>query len=234
MTWYGWKGGWPLQWGGGPTDIELINEGLRSSVGKGHMADSDGIEWRWRECRALGLSLVMTMAERGLNQFDPGKATDALSFYRELFRLPSNMADQSAREAADLLYHKKPELDVPSILDELRRIDQRFSILERPWAETTTTMHGRAFEDWDRENPFALFPNQRGDSYVPNYSNAFDLVVLFDTGTDPPVGNIENAALTAARAYLDDALPSWMNYTIAGSVGIILDVTPLDWGYFDA
>jgi hypothetical protein len=227
--WYGWQGGWPLQWGGGPSQIEKINAALFASVGRGHAAEQDGIEWLWRQSRAAALASISLMAERAVAQHDPALATDALPYYRELFALPDSLGDQLAREAADDRYHTQPAVDVPSVVAKLQRIDSRFSIVERPWSASATTINGRAFEDWDQALPYGI---GRGDTVAPNYSNALDLVVLFDI-TDAPTGPLEAAALSAARDYLDDVLPSWVDYSIMGSSGFVLDQSPLDWTGFD-
>jgi hypothetical protein len=228
MTWFGWQGGWPLQFGGGPTPIEKINQALFDAVGKGHAADQDGVEWLWRNSRAVGLAMMSTLSERAVAQFDPRRATDALPYYRELFALPVDLSDQLAREAADIQYHTKPQADVPSIAATLANIDPRFSIVERPWGKTGTTVPGRTLEDWEGTAPFGI---GRGETLYPNYSNAFELVVLFDITT--PVESVgERAALGQARRYLDSVLPSFDTYSIRGSIGFIVGSSPLGWTGF--
>lgn len=229
MQWNGWAGGWPMQWGGGPTLIESTHAALVAVVGQGHAADSDGIEWRWRECRAVGLAILTSYMDRALAQHDPQSATDALPFYREVFGLPDSLGDQDTRDTAHRKYHARPAADVPSVRAELKRIDPRFEILERGWSSSATTIPGRVFEDYTGAAPFRL---GRGDSLFPAFSHAFELVVLFDI-TDAPTGPVEATAVQLARDYLDEALPAWVGYSIMGSTGFILDQSPLDWTGFD-
>jgi len=223
----GWSEPWPLHWGGAPTPIAAMLAALRAAVGKGHAADADGVEWRWREARAIALAIIGSHAERAQAQFEPRSATDALSFYRELCALPDGIGDELVRARADELLHSPGDVTSASIAADLKAIDERLTIVERPWAESTTTIAGRAFEDWGRLLPFNL---GRGDTLYPNYSDAFELVVLFDAGL-PPFGNTERLAREAAVAYLDDALPAWCTYRILGGgvpTGFILDLSPLD------
>lgn len=189
------------------------------------MAERDGVEWRWREARAIGLSIIASHAERALAQFEPRFATDALPFYRELYQLPQSASDSEVRSTADALSH------LTRIEQSLKNIDSRFSVLTRAWETETTTVPGRAFEDWAKTKPFNL-KDGRGDTLYPNYSTAFDMTVLFDIGDQPPTGFVESGALATARALLDDELPAWCGYSIIGAVGFVLGKSQLGWTGF--
>jgi len=225
---FGWQSPWPLQWGGTPTPIEAALASLRAVVGKGHPADRDGIEWRWREARAIGLACVSVLMERAINQFYPATATDGLAFWRDLYSLPDSTPDQEARDTSAELFHREPKADIPTLTAELQSIDPRFIILEKPWSSMITTIHGRTVEPWSGTPAFNL-PGGRGDTIAPNYSDAFSLAVQLTTGSTPPTGSTELKTLQRARDYLDDALPAWVSYEIMGSTGFILDTSPLDW-----
>ncbi len=227
---FGWQAPWPLQWGGGPTPVEQALSALLSGVGKGHAADVDGVERRWREARAVGIAAAMTMAERALMQFSPVTATSALPFYEELFAL-YGLSDQQIRERAQLLDMATDDFGVGDVERQLQQIDLSFSILNKPWGAIDTTVVGSAFETDGAPFHFATGAKE---TLYPNVSSAFVVNVAYDLSGAAPVGFSSQNSLMAARALLDDALPAWVDYEIGGtSGGFILDASFLDWDRFD-
>lgn len=216
-----------MQWGGGPTPIESALDALRAGVGKGHAADVDGPEWRWREARAIGVAIGMTMAERAVMQFNPSTATSALPFYAELFRL-FGLVDQDVRDQAQQLQNDTADSGTAALELKLKAIDDNFSIIDAPWASALTTMTGSAFEGEGVR--FGLI--DRMESIYPNVSSAFDLTVAYAGG--PPSVDAQARAVAAARALLDEELPAWVGYSVgAGDGGFILDASHLDWDRFN-
>lgn len=210
----GWQAGWPLQWGGGPTPIEAMLEAMRANVGKGHAADEDDVEWRWREARAIGFAAISGLQEKALSQFEPRYATDALDFYRDLHNIPFGVPDQVVRDLADGILHGPEDVSLPSVEQELTRIDERFSLITRPWSRSGTTIPGRAFEDWANRLPFRIGSSGRGDTLYPNFSNAFEILVHFENGGLWPETPEDRLAVDRAAEYLDGATPSWCTYAI--------------------
>ena len=227
---FGWQAPWPFQWGGGPTPVEQALNALLSGVGKGHAADVDGVEWRWREARAIGIAIAMTMGERALMQFSPATATSGLPFYEELFSL-YGFSDQQIRDRATLFTNATVDSGVGELEAQLQLIDPAFSILPFDWVSGTTTIHGSAFES--DELPFN-FADGRHETFYPNVSSAFVVQVAYDLGGSTPDSYSSQNAISAANALLDDALPAWVDYQVGGTAGgFILDVSFLDWDRFD-
>jgi hypothetical protein len=227
---FGWQAPWPFQWGGGPTPIDQALNALLAGVGKGHAADVDGVEWRWREARAIGIASAMTMGERALMQFSPGTATSAIQFYEELFSL-YGFSEQQIRDRATVLSNASGDVGVGELELQLQAIDPGFSIIANDWDTASTTVHGSAFESEDLSFNFA---DGRGESLYPNVSSAFVIQVAYDLDGSPPTSYSSQNAMSAARALLDDALPAWVDYEIGGTPGgFILDSSFLDWDRFD-
>jgi hypothetical protein len=224
---FGWTGCWPLQWGGGPTPIDSALGALKAGVGKGHAADIDGAEWRWREARSIGIAIMMTMGERAVNQHNPSTATSAVPFYTELFQL-FGFSDQQVRDQASTLANETGDTGTLALQEKLQAIDQNFSLLAVPYANSVTTMHGAAFEGLTLKFNFV----NTLETQYPNYSTEFMVNVAYAGG--PPTTDAQSNAVAAARALLDDELPAWVDYSIgAGDGGFILDSSHLDWDRFN-
>jgi hypothetical protein len=230
MGFGGWQACWPLQWGGGPTLIESALDALRAGVGKGHAAEADGIDWRWREARAIGIAIGMAMADRMLSQFDATLATTGIRFYQELYFL-EGYNDQQVRELAhqyDLATDDYGENDIRAVLQQ---IDARFEFITRPFDEASTTVAGRTFGDWAGNAPFNL-PGGRNDTSYPNVSNMMTLEVVLPTDGEAPTAD-ELVSVDRASAVLDETLPAWVDYNFGDADGFILDISLLDWSRFN-
>lgn len=227
---FGWDSDFPVDIGGSGSDFELMLQALVAGVGKGHAADEDGVEWRWRECQAEALSFAYNLAEGALAQFYPSSATAGLAYYRELFNLHGR-SDQDVRDRASSLMLTQGLGGVPGLLERLKAIDNDFEIDELPWGQCITTIQGRAFEDWEGDAPFG-FTNGRGETQFPNYSNALTVFIGLDTGDAAPT-DVQLANVAEAEAMMNDDLPIWVDYIIGGRTGFILDESHLDWDRFD-
>lgn len=232
MGFGGWRSPWPLQWGGGDTPIDQALEALRAGVGKGHAPEQDGIEWRWREARAIGIAIGMTMAERAVSQFNPRFATSGITLYREMYEL-GGANDQEVRDAAGDAEADIDDFGEQQLLAKLQEIDPRFTFQNRTWEQSGTTMAGRTVGDWEGKAPFN-FEDGGNDTAFPAYSDIYEFVIVL-SGTTPDVAPTlaDQEAIAKASAFLDDELPSWTGYTIGTTSGFVLDESLLDWGRFD-
>lgn len=224
----GWSNPFPLELGGGATNVERIYRALRSAVGIGGSAEDDdgSIDGLWRQARASGLAAAATTGERALLNAFPSKATDLLEYYEALLGiLPVREDDLPGRRAlAAQRFTRQVDVAVPQLLADLQRIDPRFSILETPRAQAIETLFGRAFEDYAAAEPFG---GGRKSTLFANYSTDFVVWVLFDIGSGVLPGPAEDAALEAAAGLLG-GLPTWVNFQTATADGFILDESLLD------
>lgn len=229
---FGWDSDFPVDLGGRESAIASVYRALRANVGQGHAADADGIDWRWREARAIALGAVYGMAEQALSQFHPSTATTGLKFYVELYGL-EGYSDQEARNRASQLWLTAPLGGVPGLEQLLQEIDGRFSIDDQTWEQSITTMYGRAFGDWAGAAPFNL-RSGRNETWYPNYSTALKVFVQLDTGAVSPT-DADVVAMNKAKQLLDEELPAWVDYVAGGPAGFIFDGVNnhLDWNRFD-
>jgi hypothetical protein len=225
----GWADPWPLQWGGGPSLIESVYAATNAVIGKGHGADGDGIEQRWREARAVGLGCLAALIERGANQSYPKSSAD-LGQWRRSFFLPDSMHDEEVRRESMLRLFADDTGSIPDLDEQLKRIDPRFSIVQKDWTDSLVTMAGRYFESFENGPPFGTTAKE---TQYPNRASSYELVILFDLGSPvSPVGVIEQAAVQTARDYLQDSLPAYYDFTIVTSVGMLAGTSPSAWTVF--
>lgn len=235
MGGFGWQNGFPMQFGGGETETELVYRAMRANVGQGGAAEDDTttIEGLWRQARAVGIAAFMTFGERSALQAFPDRATDLLPYYERLFLLTNDPAtsEQARREAAAYQYALQIASAIPDIATALQVIDPRFSVLGTSFDQADVTVFGRAFEDFTGEEPFN---GGRKSTAFPNYSTELVLFVLLDLGGGNAPNASERRAMDSARRLLNDVLPAFNDLQIVTHRGFTLDVDRLDLTSFGA
>lgn len=229
MGGFGWQNPFPFEFGGGSTHTDTIYSAMRSSVGVGGSAlDDDGtIDGLWRQARASGLAAAATTGERAVLQAFPGRATDLLEYYEDLLLAVPEPDDSLVERQAvvEQLWTERIRGALPDIAADLLAIDPRLSIASFDHADTTDTLHGRAFEDHAAALPFG---GGRRSSFFPNYSTQFVVTVLFDIGSGVVPGVAEQKLIARAKAHLNTVLPATHNFQVLTGVGFILDIDLLD------
>lgn len=207
-------------------------DALYQNVGDGLRGPPEGILEAWRHARAEGLAAV-TVDWRAALQAFPQYATDFIPVYEELLNNPVDptLAIGDVQEELAVKYTQVIDATNPSLLVLLQKIDPRFSIYPiDPNQSTTTECDARPFEDWNPASPQACGPafdlNGRTYTLFPNYSSDFILPVLLAIGGT--FTEEDKRVMQLAKDSLNDALPSWVDFRIFGSLGFILDVDLLD------
>jgi len=218
----------PFRVGGGAAPASKTYVAMRRAVGVGGSAQNDlGIDGLWRRSRAKGVAAGASCSVRACLQAWPNVATDALdSFARVLGTVQhtgESEADYRQRIWAAWVLHL--QVDVPTLLQQLRAIDSRFSILEP--GLTTTTHFGRAF------GPHATAETPAWGMFVdpsdwPNFSTDLTVFVRLTLGYagGPSLG--DQRIIEAAKAFLTSALSSWVSSEVLTEVGFHLGHSPLD------
>lgn len=222
----------PFEIGGGPSSSETAYFSMRSAVGEGGSAAEGTIEAAWRWARARGLRTAFCEGRAAANYF-PDRCTDAINVYETILQTAAS-PNQSDEERRSLIIDKwigTADVSTFGVEALLQRIDSRFSVLDNDHELGTTTMFGRAFEDWDPSDSAACGPAFDGDvksTEWPNYSSDFNFIVQFaiDAGT---ITSEAVQKLERAKTLLNDVLPAWIDYMITRtSIGFILDIDLLD------
>jgi hypothetical protein len=238
MSFAGWANPFPCEFGAGPTGVENIYFALRSAGGRGGAAEDDEhtIDGLWRQCRARAVATVAASGERSALQAFPDRATDLLPYYERLVGAASDPAGdpEARREGSALLFTRQIASAVPDIALALQSIDSRFSVLATSYAESDTTLFGRAFQDFAGALPFG---GGRQSTRLPNYSTSFVLFVVLELGAGIVPSTTEQRAIANAGKLLAEVLPGHNSYQIVthqGVGGFTLDVDLLDLTSFGA
>jgi hypothetical protein len=224
----GWSNPFPLEMGGGPTEIERTYQMLRSAVGKGGAStDDDSIEAIWRQSKAKGIGLVGTFDERAALQAFPNLATDLIPYYERLLISPRDpgASDEERRGVTASRFTASSAFLHAEIEADLQLIDSRFEVVIPADDEATTTNFGRAFEDLAGTEPFN---GGRSSTLLPNYATQYVFTALLDNG-GIALTPLDLRAILAARRHLRVVLPAWMALQVVVGVGFILDTSPLDY-----
>lgn len=221
----------PRQLGGGPTNTSKAYALIRKAVGEGGSAQNDrGIEGLWRRSKAHGLAACTSAVRRVVLQMDPALATDFLPYYeRVLFLVPGARDAPSTRaQVAHDRWTAQIDAVIPTIADELARIDARLSLPALAHANDATTQYGRAFDSYatSLEGPLMGPP---GYARFPNYSTNFVLHVRFAVGHTGALTAEELRIVERVKAFMLDVLPSWVDYRI-GVGDWHLGSTPIGFG----
>lgn len=211
-----------------PSREALIYRALRSASGKGGYAENeDGIDGLIRRVRAGAIAAVADQADRAVLQGFPNHATDLLAYYERLVGLSDDpdLTIEERQAAAATIYALQQASDIPSLRAALALIDDRFTIMTSPYATSTTTIMGRAFEDLAGEEPFG---GGRESSGYPNYSSTSVLRVVLELGDGVQPSTEERRKIKLARRLLHDAIPATTDLQIVTHRGFTLDVSRLD------
>jgi hypothetical protein len=224
----GYGGGFPFEYGGGPTEDEIIYEAMKRAVGVGGYApNEDGIDGLWRWARASAIASINTFAERAVLQFFPQTMTDHLPLAEDYLGIipPEGATDEQRRAEVRAKLTEQFLSDGPDLLVALRQIDPRFVFDDPPHEQTATTYLGKAFEPQDGSPTYG----PRRSTGWPNYSTDFWVIVRLPLDPDNPVPTaVDDVVLGRARRMLNVLLPSWVDFKIVTSTGWVADVSPAD------
>lgn len=212
-----------------------IYRASRSIVGRGGVPvrEDTSILDLWRACRAQAFAIILEGGERAALQALPDRATDALPYYEKLFGLtPEPGETDEARQAeAAARFTLEVRSAVRDLATALTAIDARFRITDTDYAQSMTTVHGRAFDDFDRDEPYTDdaedVPIRRSSGY-PNYSSDFIADVVLELGDGVLPSADERRKIARAAAHLHAVLPGHNDFSIATHRGFTLDVSRLD------
>jgi len=215
---------------------ERIYRAHRAAVGKGGVAadEEHSIEALWRLVRCRRFAAVAAMGERSALQALPDQATDALPYYERLFQLTTDpsASDEDRQAAAAERYTVDVRAAIREVADQLDALDSRFEIINTDPDRSTTTVQGRAFDDYDRAEPFVpdaedAPPNRRSTEF-PNYSSEFVADVVLELGDGVQPNAAERQVLVDAARLLRDVLPAHNDFRLSTHRGFVLDVSRLD------
>jgi hypothetical protein len=159
---YGSGGGWPFEYGGGPSSAEKLHAALRSMMGNAPGPEG-GIEDLWRRSKARAIDLAASLVEHAVAQSFPQTATTGIPRWEVLLSLVGAGYDEERRQAIILELTRESRGDVPTIEDELQAFHPTLTVLAVPHAKSRVQQIGRIFEAWGSANrpiPVGLFGDE--------------------------------------------------------------------------
>jgi len=218
----------PFDVGGAPSPAERAYRTMRRAVGKGGSAENDlGIDGLWRRSRAAGVAAATSSSERALMQAWPHLATDALAYYARATGLVQGADETEAafRDRVWVAWATKLQVDCPSLVEELERIDPRASLVEQTMS--ATTQHGRALAPlWPAgEAPAWGLPTNAAER--PNYATSMIAYVRLALGYAGAPGIADQRILERVRELLRGLLPSWVDFHVLTETSFLVDSSPV-------
>lgn len=218
----GWHNGLPFRVGGGETDEELVYVALRRSLGEKGPGPVDGLEDRWRQCKAIAIATSAAADERAVLQAFPGYATDHLVRWEgELGVDYGGATDTERREAVADAVVAELLADVPSLEAGLQAIDARAHVALLAFAAATIVYFGKQFASRLAGAP--PFGGMQAAGW-PNFASDFVLFVHWTLG--PGETTVPELARQEIADYLNRVLPAHVDWQIHTSTGFLLDGGP--------
>ena len=225
--------------GGGPSRVEQINTAFKAAVGEGGSAIDGTIEAEGRFAKARGWASSLD-DERAMYQTWPDTADEGgVEVFEELLNVVPGRDEnlQDRRDIITPLWTQVSSATTPDLTIELEAIDPTVAIINITNRDSiTTTVPGRAFEDFDPSSPEANGPafflvGSAKETQLPNFSQDFIMFVSYPLA--PGVITKTNLNIIfAIRDLLNKSLPSWCQFQITTKLDPLacftLDVDLLD------
>lgn len=229
--------------GGGPSRVEQINTSLKQAVGEGGSALDGTIEAAWRLAEARGWASSLS-DERAMYQTWPDTADEGgLEVFEELLAVVPGGDEtiQDRRDVVTPLWTKVSSAATPDLTLDLEAIDPSVAIINLANRDTfTTTVPGRAFQDFDPSSVMANGPpffqvGPAKETLFANFSQDYILFVSYPLPPGPALSKSQLAVIFGIQDLLDESLPAWCNFQISTKLDplgpdscFILDVDRLD------
>jgi hypothetical protein len=207
----------PFQIGGGTTELQRTWFEMRKSIGENGAGPLGGLEDSWRFAKACGLTKCTTMGRRALMQFFPHLATDHLPVYENLLRVPRETHDEERRIAVAAKFTLQLSAVVPAIRAALVALDAGLDVVLQSEAQSVNFQPGKMLRP--RDGTAAAYGVQARSNF-PAFSSHFVMTVLWSgLGASLPPASTR----ASVERYLNDVLPSWVDWRIVNAVGFFLD-----------
>ncbi|MEE9395191.1 MAG: hypothetical protein V3W41_22090 [Planctomycetota bacterium] len=207
----------PFQIGGGTSELQRTWFEMRKHLGEGGPGPLESLEDRWRFAKACGLVKVTTMGRRALMQFFPHQATDHLTVYENLLRVPRATTDEGRRIAITAKFTAQVSAVIPEVRTALMAFDPNIDVVIQVENQSVHFHPGKMARP--RDGTAGAYGVKAGSDF-PAFSSHFILTVLWSgLGASPPPTD----TLAAVQDYLNDVLPSWVDWRIVTNLGFFLD-----------
>lgn len=176
----------------------------------------------WRRSEALGVSAATSSTRRALLQAFPFFATDFLPYYERILGLvPATGATEAQRRDLVVpLWAKRFGNDTPNLLEDLRAIDARLSLISTPHSGAGVSQPGRAFAPHEAALEAPAFGQVRGHALAPEHASELIVHVLFSVMHTGPLTTSELTVVERVKTLLRSSLSSDTDFSIAVDDGL--------------
>jgi hypothetical protein len=214
----------PFHLGVNPSETERVYRTMREALGRNGRGElvagpEGGIEDTWRLSKARVIARERQRVELAFNQFFPDRATVALDELEDELAVAGQATDVARRAAVAAAFTAEIDAAIPAIREELQAIDPGLDVVAWDPDTTTNTRFGIHLAPRDQSFPFNEDPDRKS-ALLPNFASDFVLVVIW---SGLPSGIPDEDKRRRVLDFLDNLLPSWVDWTLANGTGFYLD-----------
>lgn len=238
MSSFGGFGIFPIQFGGGSGEQELIYRALASIVGEGGSSVDDlevtTLDGALRAAKAKGLAAGFLVERAAHWQAMPSTVSDELATYEEILAIspPPTETEEDRRQEVVRRWTLPAHGDFQHLRPELQRIDSRFVILDPVWREEAGGNAGRYYDAIGKVEGSGSFGLGKVGSHFPAFSDSYHVAAVLPIPNTPLEGDLRRLVLRAEEL-LARRIPAWCDYTVGLEPdGFELSIAFLDEGDF--
>lgn len=208
----------PYHIGGNPSPTAKVWRALRRALGR-TSGDREaagpvgGIEDSWRLSKARVIARTLQLDELAALQAIPSKASVHLPVYEALLLVPQAETEVERQAAVAAVYAAQLSAIIPEVRKRLKAIESSLDVVTQAHSPAIHTQFGRML----RDRVGGDFLPTREHALFPNFSQHFVLVVQW------PGAAWDAAKRLQVERFLNDVLPSWVDYTIQNAAGFYFD-----------
>src|SRR5574341_1446327 len=153
--------------------------------------------------------------------------------YEEILTLTPGTDDTEQDRRAKVVdrWTKVTDAVDDTIRAALQVIDPRFQLLLPTFTLATETQAGRYWAPRDGTEPFTIGPSTRTMTHYPNYSTEYKVYAFLNLGGSGQLPTVaDQRSIQRAKDYLNQVLPSWVDFEIFTEQGFNLTVSLLGQG----
>jgi hypothetical protein len=213
---FGLWGGWPFEWGGGPSSAELTYDLLRSALGGGdggELGPLDGLDDLRIQALAVTIDAVASQMEAASLESFTAHSSHMLDIHIEEFGLDPEGDDELSRARIYEIETEELESDLVRFVEALTEISPKLSLLTIPDVRFRETMFGRA------HSPRSGGGAATNDTFFPAYSDRLVLWIRYELTIADGELTIPPRIRREVMSLVLDTMPAWIDVSLTVPYG---------------